>query len=368
MALSPRATHLIATQPDPASVLETAVELTREALGDCAVFAAVPEGACYRVAITSGLSDPRFGDLCIEPGRGLGGYVLDHRTPVIVEDYPHDPRISRHFVHVVSESEGLHGLICVPVFVGGHIEGLLYAGRKSVGALGGRATEQLEEAARYAAVGIQQAQERRTALELERLRDRERLAATLHDSVAQMLFGIGVAAQRSLTAGDASTLEEAMREIETTAADARRELRRTLQQLADSDPQMALEARLENQVDRFTAQTGCVVRIVRSGASRAIPDDLEELIVDTALEGLRNAVKHAAARFTLVYLEFGEQRVRVCVQSEAPPSRAPAPPVAGTGMGLAQLRRRSRNAGGTLELVPGEDNQMVLRLDIPTPG
>ena len=67
----------------------------------------------------------------------------------------------------------------------------------------------------------------------------------LHDSVAQMLFGIGVAAQQSLQTGDPGVLEDAMREIETTAADARRELRDTLHRLADGDAGLALESRLE---------------------------------------------------------------------------------------------------------------------------
>lgn len=368
MTLSSQAQKAIATQHDPIAVLQAAVGLTRKSLDDCAVFAAVPEPGGPRITITSGTADPRFSQIKLLTGAGLGGYVLEHRCPVIVDDYPNDPRISRDFVHIVSTGEGLHGIVCVPILVQGRPEGLLYAGRRSVGSIGDRTADQLQDAAKFAAIGIQQAQDRRNALELERLRDRERLAAVLHDSVAQMLFGISIAAEESLKLDDSFALQEAMRSIGLTAANARQELRDTLHRLADSDATLALEARLEAETRLFTTQTGCNARVMRSGIPRRLSDLAEELVVDTTVEGLRNAVRHAQARFVLVYFEFIAEGVQLAIQSELTEPTPGGPTVPSTGIGLAQLRSRAERLGGRLELQSGEDGLKVLRLTIPTAG
>jgi signal transduction histidine kinase len=71
--------------------------------------------------------------------------------------------------------------------------------------------------------------------ELARLRERERLACSLHDSVAQSLFAIGIAAQQSRDAGDPDILSERLDEIERIAADALAELREALARIGAPD-------------------------------------------------------------------------------------------------------------------------------------
>lgn len=360
--------HVVAVQQDEAKVLEAAVGVTGALLTDGAAFAAVPVPEGYRVGITTGTTDPRFTRMLVTPGAGLGGYVLERGTTALVEDYATDPRISRDFVDVVSRGEGLHGIVCVPVLVHGRAEALLYAASRERGTIGGRAVARLEQAAESAAIGIAQAQERRHSLELQRLRDRERLATMLHDSVAQMLFGIGVAARQSLSDGDPSVLEAAMREIELTAASARRELRDTLEGLADCDDGLALEARLQAELRLFSQRSGCRARLARSGSSRPLPDLVSELVVDVVVEGLRNAAKHAGATFALAFLDYEERGVKVAIQSEvADHQRVGArPQVPGTGRGLHGLTQRARGLGGSLELADGEGGLRVLRLVVPT--
>jgi endonuclease III len=142
-----------------------------------------------------------------------------------------------------------------------------------------------------------------------------------------------------LISGDPDALIEAMREIESAAADARRELRRSI-------AETGFEARLQARVPR-------TARIVRAGTPRLLPEQVEALITDTVLEGVRDA----SGRFTLTYLEYADALVRVRVQREAP-----------TGQVSAALCERARAVGGRLEVVAGEDGLVVLRLDIPTPG
>ncbi len=360
--------RVVAVQTDEHAVLEAAVGVTGELLADGAAFAALPTPKGFRVSISSGSHDPRTADIVCVPGVGLGGYVLSTGTMTILGDYATDPRISKEFVDIVSGGEGLHGMSCIPVIVNGRTEALLYGALRCTGTIGGRAAERLELAAEAAAIGIAQVHERRRCLELQRLRDRERLATMLHDSVAQLLFGIGVAASQSLLTRDPTILESAMREIELTAASARRELRDTLEGLADCDEGLALEARLQAELRLFSQRTGCRTRLARSGSPRPLSDRAGELVVDVVLEGMRNAVKHAGATFALAYIDYEERSVKVAIQSEmAEPGRvAELHASAGTCHGLQTLAQRARGLGGSLDLVDGEGGLRVLRLLVPT--
>ncbi|HWD75622.1 MAG TPA: histidine kinase, partial [Solirubrobacteraceae bacterium] len=81
------------------------------------------------------------------------------------------------------------------------------------------------------ALGLFHAASRASERELATLRERQRIATALHDSVAQSLFAIGVTAQQSRQETDLATLQNQIETIETTAARAREELREALARL-----------------------------------------------------------------------------------------------------------------------------------------
>ncbi len=88
-------------------ILASAAEVTRRILGvDSAFVAVVGVDGDYPIVITDGIRDPRFRDIRVRPGAGLGGQVLLHGRPHSVADYERDPTISRDFVHVVCDIEG----------------------------------------------------------------------------------------------------------------------------------------------------------------------------------------------------------------------------------------------------------------------
>jgi signal transduction histidine kinase len=361
------AARAVALQRTPRDVVRAAVDVSRSILRTDLTFAALPEGRAMRVALSSGARDPRFHAIRVARGRGLGGQVMETGSPMRVEDYATDSRITPDFVEIVSGGEGLHGILCVPVGgADGRPAALLYAAQHAVGALGDRAVAALEQIAAFAEIGVEAAQERARELELQRLRDRQRIAAGLHDSVAQALFAIGVAASRSLRSADPDALLVALREIDRTAADARAELRETLHDLGDEHDRLAFDARLEGELRLFERRTGCTVRSIRRGEPRALPEPVEDLVLEVVLEGLRNAVKHQAARLAVVYLDQCADELHVAVQSEQgdrPPESAPGG--AGTGCGLALLGERARRLRGELELDGAGGASPVLRLRLP---
>lgn len=363
-----RAMSLQQTVPE---ILAASAEVSREILGVDSTFVAVVGAAgAYPMSITDGIRDPRFREIVVRPGAGLGGQVLLRGRPHRVADYGNDPTISRDFVHVVCEVEGLRGMACVPVRGPDRIEALLYSGGRTAGPPADQTLRTLELVAAYAELSLHQAAVSKQEIELATLRERQRLATELHDSVAQMLFTIGVAAHYSRQQNDSHALIAALEEIEATAATARSELRASLRRLSRPAEGLAFEARLAGEVRLSARTTGCLVSISGRGERRDLAQPAEDLLIDTALEGMRNAVKHERAQHVILHLAYQQESVVLVLRAETGPIHLvprPRPTAgAGTGTGLALLRERAAQLRGTLELISEPDGHPVLRLELPT--
>ena len=125
----PSAAELIARtvglQQTTPEILVASAQISRQILATDSTFMAVPDGTgAYPMSITDGIRDPQFREITVRPATGLGGLVLLRGRPHRVADYLHDPTISRDFVHVVCDVEGLRGMACVPVNGPDRIEAL----------------------------------------------------------------------------------------------------------------------------------------------------------------------------------------------------------------------------------------------------
>jgi signal transduction histidine kinase len=346
-------------------ILRAAVETGRSLLTTDALFAAVLADEGYAMHYREQLRSPGWAEMRIRPQRGLGGRVLVEGRPGAVEDYLTDTTITADFKDVVAD-EGIRGLACVPVAGPGGIRALLYAGAHTSGSPGGDiGVETLEAVAARAAIGIHHAEARARELELERLRDRQSLAMELHDTVAQMLFSIGVTAARARGERDQRAVAASILEIETTAADARRELRETLARISRPDERVAFESQLEQEVAVFRRATGAAVHLTRAGEAQPLTEEGACLVLNTVREGLRNAVMHLDARLAVVHFAHHPRHVVVCVQAERGPLHATLRhPGVARGVGLTVLRARAGALGGTLELSVGRRGA-TLRLTLP---
>ncbi|WP_249020142.1 histidine kinase [Conexibacter sp. S30A1] len=361
----------VGLQSTPAGIIRAAVDVSRTILMADSTFAAISDGSGhYPITIMSGIKDPKFSAIHVRAGAGLGGQVLVRGRPLSIADYAHDPTISRDFVHLVAEVEGISGMACVPLVGPAGLEALLYVASRVAESPGDVAIGTLDRVATYARLGLQHLAARERELELERLRERQRLAGELHDSVAQMLFSIGVAAHYSRGQRDPETLLAAMEDIELTAATARRELRETLARLSQTEDRIGFEARVEGEVRLFQRTSGCAVTITRHGDPRALPEPVETLILDTLIEGLRNAVKHVAARLAIAHFGYGAGQVMLTLQAQpgAPSTQAARGgwPASGSGSGIELLKQRARDLRGSLELETQPDGIKVLKLELPT--
>lgn len=132
-----------------------------------------------------GLHDPRWDEIVVRPGRGLGGRVIEECRPVAVSDYLHDSSITGDYRPIV-QAESLQSIVCVPVQVNRRVEALLYVAPRADESPGAKAIEQALRIAGMAATCLLHARARsllaQQARRALRLGDPEALRAVVQQA------------------------------------------------------------------------------------------------------------------------------------------------------------------------------------------
>ncbi len=320
------------------------------------------EGSDLVLRLWSGTRDSRLHDLPVPLGLGVGGRVAAAGSPVVVRNYYRSNRITHDFdAHV--RTEGLGGMAAVPVETNG-VRGVLYGAVRGQAEVGDDAVVGLGRLARLAGLAVDVADGAVTLADTAVVEERRRLAASLHDSVGAMLFGVGSSVRQlrgleGLTPG----VDDQLERIEQQLAQAGVALRESISRLrvgSERDP-VRLTADIAESVRAFTARSGVAASFVPVGAPPALDAARAALVLRVVDEGLLNAEKHARARSVVVTLAVADH-VTVAVLDDGVGVEAPEE---GTGAGLPALRRQVERAGGTLSLLCTEDGGTVLRCELP---
>lgn len=179
-----------------------------------------------------------------------------------------------------------------------------------------------------------------------RLAERERIAAEVHDTIAQELASIVLMARAS--PGGSETL----RTIEQSAQLALVNTRRLVRELGA--PSQETSARIQETVDQVRAQATIAqptlrIDLVIEGDPVALPDSWNDVLQNAARASLSNVILHAKASIAVVTLSFFAPGVRLdIVDNGAGMSEADAERSRGRGIDL--LRRRVLALGGRVAL------------------
>jgi signal transduction histidine kinase/FixJ family two-component response regulator len=208
-----------------------------------------------------------------------------------------------------------------------------------------------------------------TELNLAEQRERKRIAAEMHDHLAQMLvlvrLKLGQAKQ-----GPVHRSLEMIKQAEDVVNDA---LTYTRNLVAELSPpvlhEFGLFAALKwlgEQMQRY--QLHVTVQIESTGGLR-LPEDQAVLMFQSVRELLMNAVKHAVAKQAFLLVEEGEGYLQIVVEDQgvgfdllAMATQQPSP--LSSKFGLFSIRERMNAMGGRLELhsAPGEGTRATLIL------
>jgi len=330
----------------------------------------IREGDLIAMRGSAGARTPEYARVRVPYGLGIGGKILVVNRPVSVADYERDPQISRDFANLVSHQEGLHGMAGVPIHFDGEIVGVLYAGTRNLGHIGDAALSVMSAMSTSLGPVVGTAQASETTLRLRIEEERDRIARNLHDSVGQLLFGIGMSARRlqGMLPGEAADLLAELKTIEAQTSEAASCLRDALRQLTPS-PVDALPVVARMDVDAFTSRSGIAADCIVLGTPRELHAEEEATVLAVIRECLHNVEKHASATSVLLTIRYNHE-VEIVIQDDGrglPPDFVLDPVHGGLhGWGLTSLHQRVAALGGDLRLINNEDGGVTLRATIPT--
>ncbi|SCG34021.1 sensor histidine kinase [Micromonospora humi] len=206
--------------------------------------------------------------------------------------------------------------------------------------------------------------------------ERERLAAEIHDTLAQGLTSIQLllrAAGRVLP-DRPDTAARHVEQARQAAADNLAEARRFVAALT---PPALDDTTLADALARLCATTGArhrlTARFTVTGCPVPLPTASEVALLRIAQAALANTVRHARATTVEVTLGYRADRVTLDVADDGAgfdPERLPGPGPDGGGFGLAAMRARTRALGGglTVAAAPGRGATVSARLPRTPPG
>ena len=193
-----------------------------------------------------------------------------------------------------------------------------------------------------------------TARETERLR----LHRDLHDGVGPELAGLAL----QLGAVASRTGEPVLRELEGRLREVVGEVRRVVDDLGPAGLDASgLAGALRERARAFSA--GDLTCAVEADVPDGLPPAVEVAAFRIAAEALTNAARHAGASTCTVRLGTEPGSLLVEVADDGSGIRADA----GPGVGLASMRRRAEELGGTLRVGAGPGGGTVVRAVLPVP-
>ncbi|GAA2323844.1 sensor histidine kinase [Streptomyces kunmingensis] len=199
--------------------------------------------------------------------------------------------------------------------------------------------------------------------------ERRRLAAEIHDTIAQGLAGI--IAQLQVVA-NAPTLEVAREHLDRASGLARHSLGEARRSVHNLSPAALADATLPEALKKTVAEwagrTGVRAEFTVTGTAEPLHDEIEASLLRIAEEALSNAARHAHATRLGVTLSFMAGEVTLDVRDDGrgfDPIALPAR--TGTaGFGLDGMRARAERLAGdvTVESEPGGGTAISARVPL----
>ncbi len=290
------------------------------------------------------------------------GAATEQGEPLVrrLAQYPQDA-VRDHL-----EAEGIQLTICIPLIAQSRTVGAINLGSRAPRTITPEESSLLASIGHQIGVAVDNAQLYEQAQQLAVMKERNRLARDLHDSVTQALYGVTLyseAASRQLATGDMDLVADHLSEIRSTAQESLREMRLLifelrLPALRSEGLAAALQARLESVESRVGLDT--MFRV--EGDSKLSPE-VEEGLYRIAQEALNNALKHAHASSVSVVLHHNDRAVSMSIQDDGigfDPSEARAQ----SGFGLKGMEERVARLGGRLSIrsSPGEGTRIEVEV------
>jgi signal transduction histidine kinase len=290
------------------------------------------------------------------------------RAPVRLDDLRAHPQSMECFPGHLPVS----AYLSVPLMHKECVLGALFVANSPSGSTFGPSDEDLLLAfAAQAAVAVENARLYARADELARLQERQRIAQTLHDTVVQMLFTIGLEAEQCIKYPSLDgEVKQRLQTIHRLGSRSSCELRRAIFALrsiylGEGDNLLDL---LHDQVSDFQAQSGIAATLFAPSQLPGVPPPIGEAIYRIVCESLSNVQKHADALAVFVSLDCDNISVIVTIQDNGVGLTGPLPPKFDTNdlhFGVTIMRQIAEQAQGDFLIANNDDQGVMVRARFP---
>ncbi|MGW0732755.1 sensor histidine kinase [Streptomyces sp. NPDC002851] len=199
--------------------------------------------------------------------------------------------------------------------------------------------------------------------------ERRRLAAEIHDTIAQGLTGIIAQLQVVANTADRRLAREHLDRAADLARSSLGEARRSVHNLGPAAlEQHALPEALKKTVREWSERTGVRTEFTITGTEAHLHEEIEATLLRIAQEALSNTARHAAATRAGVTLSYMDDEVALDIRDDGTGFAPPAvPPRSHTGgFGLDGMRARAERVAGTVtvESEPGHGTAVSARVPL----
>lgn len=197
--------------------------------------------------------------------------------------------------------------------------------------------------------------------------ERKHLSRELHDSVGQLLTGVGL----QLSALKSSSLppgqmRNQLDEVCRMNAEALRQVRDLAMGLRPALlDDVSLVTAIEWQVRQFSRQTGIEASLEASGEIEKLPEAHRTCIYRCVQEALTNCSKHAEAKNIRIVVRASGGTVNVTIEDDGIGFDSAK---SARGLGLLGMRERVAGVNGTLSVNSRAERGTAVTLEIPVPG
>jgi signal transduction histidine kinase len=198
--------------------------------------------------------------------------------------------------------------------------------------------------------------------------ERRRLAAEIHDTIAQGLTGIIAQLQVVANTSDPEVIRDHVGRASDLARHSLGEARRSVQNLAPVGlSHDGLPEALRKNVEQWSERTGVQAEVTVTGTAQHLHGEVSATILRITQEALANVSKHAAATRVGVTLSFMDDEVTVDIRDDGKgfdPLDQPARTGAG-GFGLDGMRARAERIAGSLSIESEPDFGTAVSARVP---
>jgi signal transduction histidine kinase len=202
------------------------------------------------------------------------------------------------------------------------------------------------------------------------VKERNRLARELHDSVTQTIFSMTLTAEstRILLERDPTRVAAQLDHLLELAQSALAEMRSLISHLRPKTvAEEGLVPALRRHIAERGSQDGLIValHLEEYEEDKRLPPETEEALFSIVQEALNNVVKHAQIDQAEVRLRLGNESVSLLIKDSGAGFDTTRASSGTSHLGLTSMRERVRVLGDTLEIEarPGAGTQ--IKIEVP---